>query len=415
MSNGRLRRALMALALSSGAAVASAQGAPTPAVLFQQLSPSVWTVRTQDAAGRALAQGSAVVVGPGRLVTNCHVLRHAKTLSVARENVSYGATLEYPDTERDLCQLKVANFTAPPVALASPGAQQTGARVYAIGSPRGLENTISDGLLSGIRRGASGEIEALQISVPVSSGSSGGGLFDEQGRLIGITSAGWRDSQNLNFALPADWIAEVPARAQAALAAKSPGPAVTATPAPAKPGGDRVFEYRLRDRHTGVEQSVVYRLDRVHGTEQVFNGGDRVERTGGGVVSMKTPIGGEFDLAMPPGGWIAAPPDMGSAWRLEYAATRGGTSLRMELRARALDVVNMRVGERDIDAVLVEFKGFTSRPAMTGFVRGPYAAQAWYAPNLGRIVRFEVRTQGGNGGAFFNINEVIELIDIRAE
>ncbi|RFP77838.1 serine protease [Hydrogenophaga borbori] len=412
-----MHRSLVALTLSWVAAIASAQNALPPAALFQQLAPSVWTVRTQDAAGRPLAQGSAVVVGPGRLITNCHVLRQAKSLAVSRENVSYGATLEHPDTERDLCQLKVANFTAPPAAMAPPDALLTGARVYAIGSPRGLETTISDGLLSGIRRGASGAIEALQISVPISPGSSGGGLFDEQGRLIGITTAGLRDSQNLNFALPAEWIADVPARAQAALAAKPATPATgTATAsASSAPKGDRVFEYRLRDRLTGIAQPVVYRLDRVNGEERIFNQGERVERAGGGVVSMKSPIGGEFDLAMPPGGWISAPPEMGSAWRLNYEARRGGTSLRMDLRARVLGSTTVRVGQRDVEAIRIEFQGFTSRPAMTGFVRGPYMAQAWYAPGLGRIVRFEARGQGGNGGAFFNIDELIELVDIRSE
>lgn len=410
-----MRRQLLTASLTALSLSASAQPALTPEQLFEQVSPSVWVVHTLDGERRPLMQGSAVVVGPGQLVTNCHVLRRARSVSIGRENMSFGATLEHPDIERDLCLLKVANFSAPAVPTAPVDTLRAGARVYAIGAPRGLETTISDGLLSGIRRNAVAAVEALQISVPISPGSSGGGLFDAQGRLVGITSAGLRDSQNLNFALPAEWIAEVPARAQAALAARLPGPAVATTSAVARPGGERVFEYRLQDRHTGLAQAVVYRLDRVSGKERVFNGGDRIEREGGGVVSMKNPIGGEFDLAMPPGGWITAPPAMGSAWRLEYAATRGGVDLRMELRARVLGAVSMRVGERDIEAVRVEFKGFTSRPAMNGFVRGPYTAQAWYAPDLGRIVHFEARTQGGNGGAFFNIDEVFDLVDIRSE
>jgi serine protease Do len=406
-------RLLFTISLATLSLSATAQLALTPEQLFERVSPSVWVVHTLDGERRPLMQGSAVVVGPGQLVTNCHVLRRARSVSVGRENISLGATLEHPDTERDLCLLRVANFTAPAVSTAPIDGLRVGARVYAIGAPRGLETTLSDGLLSGLRRNAQGKVDALQISVPISPGSSGGGLFDAQGRLIGITSAGLRDSQNLNFALPAEWIAEVPARAQAALAVQSPGPAVAATSAVARPSGERVFEYRLQDRHTGIAQTVIYRLDRVSGKERVFNGGDRIEREGGGVVSMKKPIGGEFDLAMPPGGWITEPPAMGAAWRLEYAATRGGVALRMELRARVLGTVSMRVGERDIEAMRVEFKGFTSRPAMNGFVHGPYTAQAWYAPDLGRIVHFEARTQGGNGGAFFNIDEVFDLVDIR--
>lgn len=406
-------RALLASALSCIAAVASAQSGPlTPAALFQQLAPSVWTVRTQDAAGRALAQGSAVVVGPGRLVTNCHVLRQAKSLSVGRENVSYGASLEYPDTERDLCQIKVANFTAPPVTLAPSEALQTGARVYAIGSPRGLETTISDGLLSGIRRGASGDVEALQISVPISPGSSGGGLFDEQGRLIGITTSGFRDSQNLNFALPAAWIAGLPERAQAVLAqvraplatSKAPGAAAPAGP----PAGDRVFEYLWRDRLTGTTQTVIFRLDRVDGDKLIFNQGSRIERVGGGVIENKQPSAGEFDLVMPPGGWVSTRPEPGATWRLDYQHRNSLGTGYTQLRARAVETTTMRVGTREFEVIRVRFDGHTNR-STSNFAS--YGASAWYAPTLGRVVRFEALARD----RYLHVDESFELVDIRSE
>ncbi|WP_288255041.1 serine protease [uncultured Hydrogenophaga sp.] len=407
-----MRRTLLACALSGGAAVASAQGAPTPATLFQQLSPSVWTVRTLDAAGRPLAQGSAVVVGPGRLITNCHVLRQAKALNVGRENVSYGATLEHPDTERDLCQIKVANFTAPPVTLAPPDALQTGARVYAIGSPRGLETTISDGLLSGIRRGASGDIEALQVSVPISPGSSGGGLFDDQGRLIGITTSGFRDSQNLNFALPAVWIADVPERAQAALVqARAPLAATSAPGAVARagtPAGDRAFEYLWRDRLTGNTQTVVYRLDRVDGDKLIFNQGKRIERVGGGVIENTQSLGGEFDLLMPPGGWVSARPEPGATWRLDYETRISSGTARTQFRARAVETTTMRVANRELEVIRVRFDGHTMRSTSN---YGSYAASAWYAPALGRVVRFEALARD----RYLHVDESLELVDIRSE
>lgn len=410
-----MRRTLLACALSGGAAIASAQGAPTPATLFQQLAPSVWTVRTLDAAGRPLAQGSAVVVGPGRLITNCHVLRQAKALSVGRENVSYGAMLEHPDTERDLCQIKVANFTAPPVTLAPPDALQTGARVYAIGSPRGLETTISDGLLSGIRRSASGDIEALQVSVPISPGSSGGGLFDDQGRLIGITTSGFRDSQNLNFALPAGWIADVPERAQAALAqARAPvvassAPGAAASSAPS--AGDRVFEYRLQDRLTESTQTVIYRLDRIEGERHIFNQGARVERAGGGVIEIRQALGGEFDTVMPPGGWVSAKPELGASWRLDYVSSVGTRKHRMEFRARVLDTTTLQVGARTLHAIRIDYSGYITLALGTT----PYNVRAWYAPELGRIVRFEARSRSPTNISMFAVDEVLELIDVRSE
>lgn len=393
---------------------AAAQPALTPEQLFERVSPSVWVVHTLDSERRPLMQGSAVVIGPGRMVTNCHVLRGARAVSVGRENMSFGATLEHPDTERDMCLLKVANFTASAVNMAPADTLRTGARVYAIGAPRGLETTISDGLLSAIRRSASSAIELLQISVPISPGSSGGGLFDAQGQLIGITSAGLRDSQNLNFALPAEWIAEVPERAQAALAAKAATAANVgaSTSAQTTPQGDRVFEYRLRERQTGVSQPVVFRLDRVEGERRIFNQGERIERLDGGVESVDKPVSGEFDLAMPPGGWVSGTPEPGSAWRLDYTVRRNDLVIRMELRARAVDTTTLTVGSRQIETVRVNYSGFTHRVTGGHMINSStYEASAWFSPTLARVVRFDARTRNQH----IRIDETLELIDIRAE
>ena len=132
----RAASAFLGLALAAGAAAAL-----EPEVLFSKVSGSVWAVRTFDAQERPLRADSAVVIAPGRLVTNCHVLAKASSFVIKQDNVTYGATLEFPDPARDLCQIKVANFTAPPVALAPAGSARVGQRVYAIGNPRGLENT----------------------------------------------------------------------------------------------------------------------------------------------------------------------------------------------------------------------------------------------------------------------------------
>ncbi|MGH8617428.1 MAG: S1C family serine protease [Burkholderiales bacterium] len=214
-----LRRRL-AVALCAGAALAGAPGitrALEPDKIFEKVAPSVWTVRALDAQERLVSQGSAVVIGPGRLITNCHVLRQSRSIQIRQDNVIYVATLEFPDAERDLCQLSVRNFTAPALVVAPAGTLKVGQRVYAIGSPQGLELTLSDGLISSLRGDETGGARLIQTSAAISPGSSGGGLFDTEGRLIGITSFQRREAQNLNFAVPAEWIAEVPVRGQAAL------------------------------------------------------------------------------------------------------------------------------------------------------------------------------------------------------
>lgn len=416
------RLAAASLAFATSASHAQRVDPVPPEKLFETLAPSVWTVETFDGRNQPLAMGSGVVIGPGTLVTNCHVLAKASRVAVARENVSYGATLEHPDPERDLCILKVRNFTAPAVQVGNVDALKIGARVYAIGSPRGLEQTISDGLLSGVRRSSGGGFTALQVTVPISQGSSGGGLFDAYGRLIGITSFQLRDGQNLNFALPANWIAEVPQRAAEQLAARAAPataaktPAAAAATAPTAAAAGQVFEYELRDRATGAVRTVTFRLDRVEGDKLLFNQGTRVERSGGGVVSNTAPIAGEFDLAMPPGGWISSEPKPGASWKTKYQGGVAGSFVGMEITARTFGESQMRFKDRDLRVLRVEFTGYTQR-GLGAYQNPPgrYTATAWYAPELGRIVRFEARTRGGIGGLTFYIHEQLQLVDIRGE
>ena len=410
MGTGQWAAALgVGLLAAAGAGAQSAALAPDE--LFERLAPSVWTVQTFDEKNQPVAGGSAVVIGPGSVVTNCHVLKKAARVTVTRENVSYGALPDHFDPERDLCLLRVRNFQAPAVTIANPEEMRIGARVYAIGSPRGLEHTISDGLLSGIRRRDDGELAALQVTVPISPGSSGGGLFDAQGRLVGITTFALRDSQNLNFAVPATWIAEIPQRAQAARAARADG-----RPA-AAPGRGQVFEYRLRDRTTGIDRSVLYRLDRIDGERLIFNGGSRIEAPEGEVLALTAAIGGEFELAQPPGGWAKAIPAAGKSWEGVWSSPLPGRSIKLELAARAARESTVDFKDRPLRVLQVDYSGHTDRYVGLGGAgnRGSYAASVWYSPELGRVVRFEARSRGGSGGAAFLLDEVLELVDIRSE
>lgn len=396
----------LAALLSFGACfAATAQNADTQTSrqLLERLSPSIWGVMPHDTQGRAMPGGSAVVIGSGRLVTSCHILARAKSVSVGRENIAYGATLEHPDAERDLCILKVANFTAPAVTMAGVTPLKEGTRVYAISNLRGLETTIGDGLLSGVRRSPQDELVALQTTIPFSRNSSGAGLFDAQGQLLGITTSAMRESQSLTFALPATWITEVPERAQIALARVKASPRTT------------VYEYRLRDRTTGTARPVIYRLDRIEEDRLIFNQGTRIEKAGGAVVSMSTPIGGEFDMAMPPGGWVAATPQSGARWDTRYEVLSQSRRIGMDLTAQALNESTMRIGGRELRVVRVQFTGYTERGNVTSNPAGPYEASAWYAPELGRVVRFEATARGGRGGSAFFIEETLELVDIREE
>lgn len=235
-----LTRSLAALCI--GLVGASQALALTPSELFAKVAPSVWRVRTYDKEGLPLSTGSAVVVAPDTLVTNCHVLRKAARVAVTHDANNVPATLALWDTERDVCQLQARGLGAPTVPLGETGRVVVGQSVYALGTPEGLELTLSAGLVSSLRKNAAQQLVAIQTSAPISHGSSGGGLFDEQGRLIGITTAmiAGNNAQNLNFAVPVDFVRELPQRHQAALerskSAPPQAPAAEAAPlAPATP------------------------------------------------------------------------------------------------------------------------------------------------------------------------------------
>lgn len=205
------------------AAMATGQ-ALGPAEVFARVGPSVWRVQTFDADGLLLGQGSGVVVAPQQLVTNCHVLAKARRVQVRREasGAALPAALALWDVHRDLCTLQVPGLGAPAVALAPSDPVVVGQPAYAIGHPKNLELTMSAGLVSSLRRNAAQQLVLVQTSAAVSGGSSGGGLFDTQARLLGLTTLAsvTGDAQNLNFAVPADWIADLPRRHAAARAAE---------------------------------------------------------------------------------------------------------------------------------------------------------------------------------------------------
>ncbi|WP_158219837.1 S1C family serine protease [Ideonella sp. A 288] len=228
---------LVALALVLAGLPALAQPL-TPAEVFAKVSPSLWKVIGLDADGLALGQGSAVVVAPQTLVTNCHVLAKAKRVLLRRnaapDSPGVDARLSAWDVQRDLCQLTAAAVESPAVALGRTEALAIGQPAYAIGHPRGLDLTMSEGLVSSLRRNAAGQLLLVQTSAAISGGSSGGGLFDDQGALVGLTTIASvsATAQNLNFAIPAEWIRDLPRRhaaLRAAASASSPASAPTGT------------------------------------------------------------------------------------------------------------------------------------------------------------------------------------------
>ena len=205
----------------------AARGASAKDV-FTKVAPSVVVVLALDEGGKTMGQGSGVVVGEYEVVTNCHVLGKAADVAVrqaadwsVRETYRMAASLLARNDERDLCLLFVDELPEPPAAQAAQlGAAKVlsvGEEVYAVGAPAGLELSLSRGIVSQLR-GAFGKRSAplVQTDAAISPGSSGGGLFNQAGELVGLTTFKWR-GESLNFALPAEWIEELRAQGRSKL------------------------------------------------------------------------------------------------------------------------------------------------------------------------------------------------------
>jgi S1-C subfamily serine protease len=180
--------------------VAAAGRILVPTDVFERSEPSVWVVRT-SASGQPLSQGSAVAISRSTLLTNCHVLRGAGGIAISRGRASHPARLLSGDDETDRCVIETSGTLVPVEAVREFASLRVGEAVYAIGSPQGLENTLSPGIVSGLRNSAGQRL--VQTTAPFSPGSSGGALFDAGGYLVGITTFLLRGEGGIYFAIPA--------------------------------------------------------------------------------------------------------------------------------------------------------------------------------------------------------------------
>lgn len=167
--------------------------------LFKLKAPSVVLLQVFNQYGQMTATGSGFVAGlDGTVITNYHMVRGAYS---GKAKFPDGSTadvlgvLGYSSTT-DLAAIRLNAAFAIPLELGDSDVVEVGDRVVAIGSPRGYQNTISDGLVSGLRGGR------IQTSAPISPGSSGGPFFNQHGQVIGVAVATRTDAQNLNFVVP---------------------------------------------------------------------------------------------------------------------------------------------------------------------------------------------------------------------
>jgi serine protease Do len=189
--------------LSAAEATPAAAQRPTPlspAEVAEKAKNSIVLIRTPS------GLGTGFVAAPGRVVTNFHVIARAEEATVETPD---GQKYPQPivlahDKEHDLAVLKVP-VNLPVLPLGDSDSSRPGDKIVAIGHPLGLGNTVSDGLVSAIRR-VSPQLVLLQISAPISPGSSGGPLFNDSGQVVGVATLFGRRGQNLNFGVPVNYV-----------------------------------------------------------------------------------------------------------------------------------------------------------------------------------------------------------------
>lgn len=175
--------------------------------VFATVGRSVYVVvaaRTDDdLKANRVRFGSAVALDERTLVTNCHVIDEMPVIWLRQGGATLRASPAGGDGGSDRCLLSVS----PGRLSAVPGIRawddlRVGETVYSIGAPKGLEATLGQGLVSGLRTIKG--IRYVQTSAPIAAGSSGGGLFDSSGNLVGVTTFHLRDAEGLNFAIAAE-------------------------------------------------------------------------------------------------------------------------------------------------------------------------------------------------------------------
>lgn len=171
---------------------------------YQRVAASVIRV-VADVPGAKTSFGSGVVLPGGRVATNCHVIPDVRRVAVMDAGARTEAMRNLGDAAADLCVLETGALTAPAVQLGSASSLKVGDEVVAIGFGGGSARSISTGRVTALYPYRGGQV--IRTSAAFRQGASGGGLFDQRGQLVGITTFYRRGETEFSFfAIPVEWI-----------------------------------------------------------------------------------------------------------------------------------------------------------------------------------------------------------------
>ena len=168
-----------------------------------QLASSIVMIAVLDGNGEPTATGSGIMIGKkGFILTNFHVVKRGVIFAVRIEDdekVYVTSEVIKYNPQLDLAVLRIDRELNPLPVYDGRKKLVRGQRVVAIGSPLGLFNSVSDGIISGFRKIK--DVDMIQFTAPISSGSSGGAVLNMYGEIIGISTAGVDSGQNINLAV----------------------------------------------------------------------------------------------------------------------------------------------------------------------------------------------------------------------
>ena len=178
------------------------------AQITKRISPAVVLIKGTANSGEILGTGF-IISSDGKIATNLHVVENLKNGGVqlaSGEKFDSFSILTF-DARKDIAIIKIPGFDLPTVILGNSNNVQVGEPVLAMGSPLGLEGTVTTGVVSSLRDDpAGGGFKVLQTDASVNPGNSGGPLANRQGEVIGIVTFKIRGSENLNFAIPINYL-----------------------------------------------------------------------------------------------------------------------------------------------------------------------------------------------------------------
>jgi serine protease Do len=185
---------------------------PSPlaaAEVLEQATSSGGRLMSVEMSGDTMPVGVALAIEPGTMITTCHGIQAGRKLVVRIGADSFPADLTITDETLDLCTLSIPGLSAKPLTIAAEE-PRAGDAIVAVGMNAEGAFAATEGTIRRLIASPSGNV--LELSMPVAPSSSGGGVFDAQGRLVGIATTPHNYGPNLHVALPASWIAQVRSR-----------------------------------------------------------------------------------------------------------------------------------------------------------------------------------------------------------